>query len=86
MTQHQLQWCSDCTVCWIVQLGVDGLIVCNTTVSRPSSLRSGATLSQEVGGLSGRPLKQMATDTVRDMYILTRGLPHATHSSIATIQ
>ena len=55
-----------------MQCGVDGLIVCNTTVSRPSSLQSAE--KDETGGLSGLPLKQLATETVRDMYQLTKGL------------
>ena len=55
-----------------VQSGVDGLIVCNTTVSRPSNLKSAE--KDEIGGLSGSPLKQLATETVRDMYRLTKGL------------
>ena len=55
-----------------MQCGVDGLIVCNTTVSRPPSLRSAE--KTETGGLSGLPLRQLATDTVRDMYQLTKGL------------
>ena len=37
-----------------VSCGVDGLIVSNTTVARPESLRSAA--RGETGGLSGRPL------------------------------
>ena len=55
-----------------MQSGVDGLIVCNTTISRPSSLQSAD--KSETGGLSGSPLKQLATETVRDMYRLTKGL------------
>jgi len=55
-----------------MQSGVDGLVVCNTTISRLESLQSAAKL--ETGGLSGAPLKQLATDTVRDMYRLTRGI------------
>lgn len=50
---------------------IDGLIVSNTTITRPSSLRS--TNRDEVGGLSGEPLKSLATQTVRDMYCLTQG-------------
>ncbi|CAG5116081.1 unnamed protein product, partial [Candidula unifasciata] len=50
---------------------VDGLIVCNTTVSRPTSLRS--KLKKEPGGLSGEPLKAKALETIRDMYKLTQG-------------
>ena len=52
--------------------GVDGLIVCNTTMARPSSLRSEH--REEVGGLSGEPVKEMATQAVRDMYTLTGGV------------
>lgn len=50
---------------------VDGLIVSNTTVSRPSSLQSFR--KSEIGGLSGEPLKCLATETVKDMYRLTKG-------------
>lgn len=38
--------------------GVDALIVGNTTISRPDTLRSG--LARETGGLSGRPLAVLA--------------------------
>jgi len=55
-----------------MQSGVDGLIVCNTTVSRPSTLLSAK--KDETGGLSGSPLKQLATETVQDMYRLTKGV------------
>eukprot|EP00752_Nemacystus_decipiens_P001319 g1309.t1 len=50
---------------------VDGLIVSNTTISRPSHLRSDS--KGEAGGLSGRPLTKLATETIRDMYRLTKG-------------
>lgn len=50
---------------------VDGLIVSNTTISRPSHLRSQC--KDEAGGLSGRPLTKLATETIRDMYRLTKG-------------
>lgn len=50
---------------------VDGLIVSNTTVKRPDSLQSKH--KDEAGGLSGEPLKDMATQTVKDMYTLTKG-------------
>nr|XP_026653394.1 dihydroorotate dehydrogenase (quinone), mitochondrial isoform X6 [Zonotrichia albicollis] len=52
-------------------LGVDGLIVSNTTVSRPSGLRSRQ--RTEPGGLSGKPLRELSTQTIRDMYALTQG-------------
>ncbi|XP_065675921.1 dihydroorotate dehydrogenase (quinone), mitochondrial isoform X2 [Hydra vulgaris] len=50
---------------------VDGLIISNTTVSRPQSLISAN--KNEVGGLSGKPLKDLATQCIKDMYILTGG-------------
>lgn len=53
------------------QLGVDGLVVTNTTVSRPSTLQGA--LRGEGGGLSGAPLRQLSTETVREMYTLTQG-------------
>lgn len=36
---------------------VDGVIVSNTTIARPSSLRSDPTLTAQTGGLSGAPVK-----------------------------
>ncbi|XP_064598974.1 dihydroorotate dehydrogenase (quinone), mitochondrial-like isoform X2 [Liolophura sinensis] len=53
------------------QCGVDGIIVSNTTVTRPESLISSN--KAEVGGLSGEPLKDLATKTISDMYRLTEG-------------
>lgn len=51
--------------------GVDGLIVSNTTVSRPAELTSPH--KYESGGLSGPPLRDMSTQLIRDMYRLTQG-------------
>jgi dihydroorotate dehydrogenase len=50
---------------------VDGLIVSNTTLARPPSLRSAA--AAEAGGLSGRPLLAPSTAVLADMYRLTEG-------------
>ncbi|XP_071957812.1 dihydroorotate dehydrogenase (quinone), mitochondrial-like isoform X1 [Antedon mediterranea] len=50
---------------------VDGLIISNTTISRPSSLKS--QLKSETGGLSGKPVTDLSTDTIREMYKLTNG-------------
>ncbi|KAF0043116.1 hypothetical protein F2P81_004453 [Scophthalmus maximus] len=55
----------------VVELGVDGLMVSNTTVSRPETLQDPQ--KTEVGGLSGQPLKDLSTSTVREMYSLTKG-------------
>lgn len=51
--------------------GIDGLIVSNTTVQRPSVLHS--ELKVEAGGLSGKPLNHISTKMISDMYILTEG-------------
>jgi dihydroorotate dehydrogenase len=50
---------------------IDGLIVSNTTIERPDSLQSAH--KGEAGGLSGKPLFQMSTNVLRDMYKLTNG-------------
>lgn len=55
----------------VTRTKVDGLIVCNTTVSRPSGLRSEH--QTQVGGLSGRPLRDLSTQTIADFYRLTKG-------------
>jgi dihydroorotate dehydrogenase len=51
--------------------GLDGLIVSNTTIARPAGLDPRH--AQEAGGLSGRPLLQPATETLRDLYRRTGG-------------
>ena len=51
--------------------GVDGIIVSNTTVQRPNILCS--KWKVETGGLSGKPLKHIATSVISEMYILTEG-------------
>jgi dihydroorotate dehydrogenase len=49
---------------------IDGLIIGNTTVTRPPL---GSRHAQESGGLSGLPLMTLATRCLSDMYRLTRG-------------
>lgn len=51
--------------------GIDGLIVTNTTLARPASLR-GADRG-EAGGLSGAPLFEPSTRLLAEMYRLTQG-------------
>jgi dihydroorotate dehydrogenase len=51
--------------------GIGGLVVSNTTVSRPSGLTD--THAGEAGGLSGRPLFRLSTAVLSDMYRLTDG-------------
>ena len=51
--------------------GVQGLIVSNTTISRPSGLRSAN--AQQAGGLSGAPLFTLSTRVLAKTYLLARG-------------
>ncbi|AED93149.1 Dihydroorotate dehydrogenase (quinone) [Arabidopsis thaliana] len=53
-------------------LHLDGLIISNTTVSRPDAV-SNNPVATETGGLSGKPLFALSTNMLRDMYTLTRG-------------
>ena len=50
---------------------LDGLIVSNTTLSRPESLRSQA--AHEEGGLSGRPLFALSTRMLAETYVRVEG-------------
>ncbi len=51
--------------------GIDGLVVSNTTLSRPDFLPAG--FAAEKGGLSGEPLFIHSTEVVRTFYNLTNG-------------
>lgn len=51
---------------------VDGMIVSNTTVARPSTLRE-EMRSKEQGGLSGRPLFRLSTRMVAETYVRVEG-------------
>ncbi len=55
----------------IAQHPVDGLIVGNTTLSRPDSLRSAS--KEEQGGLSGKPLFALSTSVLKAFYQQTEG-------------
>lgn len=52
---------------------VDGLIVSNTTVTRPSSLSTQSASKLETGGLSGQPLEKMSTILVGKFYKELKG-------------
>jgi dihydroorotate dehydrogenase len=45
--------------------GMDGIIVSNTTIARPATLKS--PLAKEQGGLSGAPLFEPSTNILREM-------------------
>jgi dihydroorotate dehydrogenase len=51
---------------------VDGMIVGNTTISRPAALRD-LVRSKEQGGLSGRPLLRLSTRMVAETYVRAEG-------------
>jgi dihydroorotate dehydrogenase len=51
---------------------VDGMIVANTTLARPSTLREQAR-AREAGGLSGRPLFRLSTRMVAETYVRVEG-------------
>lgn len=55
----------------VLESGIDGMILTNTTVARPAEIP--ARFRDEAGGLSGAPLMQPATETLRAMYRLTGG-------------
>jgi dihydroorotate dehydrogenase len=51
---------------------VDGMIVANTTLARPSTLRE-TNRAREQGGLSGRPLFRLSTRMVAETYVRAEG-------------
>lgn len=53
----------------VLESGTNGVIVSNTTLSRPESLRDNG-FAREAGGLSGRPLFPISVSMVRKMYSL----------------
>jgi len=55
----------------VADVGIDGIIVSNTTITRPPGLPRD--LAAESGGLSGPPLYPLATEILRRMYRITEG-------------
>ncbi|WP_373088746.1 dihydroorotate dehydrogenase (quinone), partial [Sneathiella sp.] len=51
--------------------GIDGLIISNTTISRPDEVTDPR--REEIGGLSGQPLKNLSMSVLSDMYRATKG-------------
>jgi dihydroorotate dehydrogenase len=51
---------------------VDGMIVANTSIGRPSTLRE-QTRAKEQGGLSGRPLFRLSTRMVAETFVRVEG-------------
>jgi len=56
----------------IFDLGIDGIIVANTTTDRPKTLKSQN--AGETGGLSGAPLFEPSTRLLTNFYLATKGM------------
>ena len=54
-----------------IRHGIDGIIVANTTIGRPPDLQS--SYRDQTGGLSGRPLKQLALERLKDFHAASEG-------------
>ena len=50
-----------------LQIGIDGIVATNTTTSR-SKLNGNNKFAQELGGLSGLPLRERSTEVIRILY------------------
>jgi dihydroorotate dehydrogenase len=50
---------------------IDGLIISNTTISRPKTLQS--KFQNEIGGLSGKPVFDLSNQVLKNIYTLTKG-------------
>ncbi|MCF3630788.1 quinone-dependent dihydroorotate dehydrogenase [Thalassospiraceae bacterium LMO-SO8] len=67
----------------VADVGIDGIIATNTTISRPAGLRDQQ--KGQIGGLSGAPLKAMAKGVISDLYQLVgRDIPLIGVGGIAT--
>jgi dihydroorotate dehydrogenase len=55
----------------LLSLKIDGVILGNTTLSRPETLP--AQFREQKGGLSGSPLTDLSTAVIRHFYAVTKG-------------
>lgn len=55
----------------IIESGIDGIVLTNTTLDRPDYLSKG--FKDEKGGLSGKPVREKSTATIKRFYKLTKG-------------
>jgi len=70
MSREQLEMSVDV----LVRLKIDGIIATNTTTSRDDLSTPGARVAAVgEGGLSGAPLRAKSTQTIKDVYQLTKG-------------
>ncbi len=59
------------TAAILMESGIDGLVLTNTTISRPSDLPAG--FSARKGGLSGKKLTGLSTSVIHNFYRFTDG-------------
>ncbi|OAJ35778.1 dihydroorotate dehydrogenase (fumarate) [Batrachochytrium dendrobatidis JEL423] len=57
----------------VMHVGMDGVIISNTTISRSMSLRSDSNLKEQTGGLSGAPILPLSLHAVSEFYKFTQG-------------
>ncbi|KAL3938364.1 MAG: hypothetical protein SGBAC_006714 [Bacillariaceae sp.] len=69
LTDEELQ---DICAC-LLKIKIDGIIMGNTTSTRPNGLLSSSAIVAEQGGLSGKPLKEKSTECIRKVYQWTNG-------------
>jgi dihydroorotate dehydrogenase len=55
----------------VKEFSIDGVLVTNTSNQRPKTLIS--KYSNETGGLSGSPIRELSTECIRKMYKFTEG-------------
>lgn len=57
----------------LLEVKPDGVIISNTTPTRPESLKASKSLQSQFGGLSGPPVKPLALASVKTFYKATQG-------------
>jgi dihydroorotate dehydrogenase len=58
----------------LIELGVDGVIATNTTISRPDAVRAAeGGVAMEDGGLSGAPLLELSVPVIRTLHLVSQG-------------
>jgi dihydroorotate dehydrogenase len=67
LEQEQLEGLAEACL----DVGIDGIVLTNTTTTRPDYLPK--EFRERQGGLSGRPLTEKSTEVIRQFYKLTKG-------------
>ena len=71
LTKEQLQDIAEITA----TVGLDGIVSSNTTISRENLSAEGSKSAQEIGmgGLSGKPLKELSNQVLHEIHLMTKG-------------